>query len=64
MGFIVKLLDSGTYFTAGEDGVDTTPSREEAITNGQFSDFEEAKETAESWSGQMVLDVDYSIESI
>ena len=54
MGFIVKLLDSGNYFTAGEDDIDTTPSREEAVANGQFTHYEEAKETAETWAGQMV----------
>jgi hypothetical protein len=64
MGFIVKLLDSGNYFTAGEDGIDITPSREEAIANGQFTYYEEAKETAETWSGQMILGEDYKIESI
>ena len=63
MGFIVKLLDSGNYFTAGEDDIDTTPSREEAIANGQFTHYEEAKETAKTWSGQMVLGEDYTIES-
>ncbi len=64
MGFIVKLLDSGNYFTADEDNIDTTPSREEAIANGQFNHYEEAKETAETWSGQMVLGEDHIIESI
>ena len=64
MGFIVKLLDSGNYFTAGEDDIDTTPSREEAIANGQFTDYEEAKETAEYWSREMVLGVDYIIKSV
>lgn len=64
MGFIVKLLDSGNYFTAGEDGIDTTSSREDAIANGQFSEYEEAKENAEYWSGQMELGVDYIIESV
>ncbi|HBM1867678.1 hypothetical protein [Acinetobacter nosocomialis] len=64
MGFIVKLLESGNYFTAGGDGIDTTSSRDEAIANGQFADYEEAKETAETWSGQMVLEEDYTIESV
>ncbi|EFF82191.1 hypothetical protein HMP0015_2349, partial [Acinetobacter haemolyticus ATCC 19194] len=61
MGFIVKLLDSGNYFTAGEDGIDTTLSREKAIANGQFTHYEEEKETAETWSGQMALGEDYTI---
>lgn len=64
MGFIVKLLGSGNYFIAGEDDIDITHSREEAIANGQFIHYEEAKETAETWSGQIVLDEDYTIESI
>lgn len=64
MGFIVKLLDSANYFTAGEDDIDTTPSREEAVASGQFTHYEEAKETAEYWSGQMVLNVDYIFESV
>ncbi|WP_265734977.1 hypothetical protein [Acinetobacter nosocomialis] len=42
----------------------TTPSREEAISEGQFDEYEEAKETAEYWSRQMVLGVDYIIESV
>lgn len=64
MGYIVKLLDSGSYFTAGEDGVDTTESKQEAIENGQFSDYESAKDTAETWSGQMELGRDYEIEKV
>lgn len=64
MGFIVKLLDSGNYFTAGADDLITTHSREEAIANGQFTHYEEAKETAETWSGQMILGEDYTIESV
>lgn len=63
MAYIVKLLDTGKYFVAGEDGVDTTDSRQEALENGQFEDYESAKETAETWSGDMILDRDFSIES-
>lgn len=64
MGYIVKLLGSESYFTAGEDGIDTTDSRQHAIDNGQFDDYESAQETAESWSGQMQLGRDYIIEKV
>lgn len=64
MGFIVKLLESGNYFIGDEGEIVTTSSREEAISEGQFDEYKEAKETAEYWSGQMVLGVDYIIESV
>ncbi|WP_180122277.1 hypothetical protein [Acinetobacter sp. YH12086] len=64
MGYIVKLLESGNYFVGDEGEIVTTSSREEAISEGQFEAYEEAKETAEDWCGQMVLGVDYIIESV
>ena len=59
-----KLLDSGKYFIPGEDDIDTTENRNEAIRIGQFEDYDQAKETAETWSGQMVLNIDYAIEAV
>ena len=64
MGYIVKLLESGNYFVGDEGEIVTTSSREEAISEGQFEEYEEAKETAEYWSKQMVLGVDYIIKSV
>lgn len=64
MAYIVKLTPDNLYFTAGEDGVATTASRQEAIENGQFEDYDSAKLTAESWSGGMQLGRDYIIENI
>ncbi|AUM25547.1 hypothetical protein A1E89_RS00800 [Acinetobacter baumannii] len=64
MGFIVKLLESGNYFIGDEGEIITTSSREEAISEGQFEEYEEAKETAEYWSKQVVLGVNYIIESV
>lgn len=64
MGYIVKLLESGNYFIGDGGEIITTSSRDEAIADGQFNGYEEAKETAEYWSGQMVLGVDYIIESV
>lgn len=64
MGYIVKLLESGNYFVGDEGEIVTTSSREKAISEGQFEAYEEAKETAEYWSGQMELGVDYIIESV
>lgn len=64
MGYIVKLLESGNYFIGDGGEIATTSSRKEAISDGQFDEYEEAKETAEYWSGQMVLGVDYIIESV
>lgn len=64
MGYIVKILESGNYFVGDEGEIVTTSSREEAISEGQFDEYEEAKETAEHWSREMVLGVDYIIESV
>lgn len=64
MGYIVKLLESGNYFVGNEGEIVTTSSREDAISEGKFEEYEEAKETAEYWSKQMVLGVDYIIESV
>lgn len=64
MGYIVKILESGNYFIGDGGEIITTSSREEALSNGLFDGYEEAKDTAESWSGQMVIGVDYIIESI
>lgn len=64
MGYIVKLVESGNYFVGNEGEIVTTSSREEAISEGEFEEYEEAKETAEYWSKQMVLGVDYIIESV
>lgn len=64
MGYIVKLLESGNYLVGDGGEIITTPFREEALSDGQFDGYEEAKETAESWSGEMVLGVDYIIESV
>ncbi|MTD10935.1 hypothetical protein GIX10_05675 [Acinetobacter sp. YIM 103518] len=64
MGYIVKVVESGNYFVGNEGEIVTTSSREEAISEGQFEEYEEAKETAEYWSKQMVLGVDYIIESV
>lgn len=64
MGYIVKLLDSGKFFIPGEDDIETTENRNEAIMIGQFEDYDQAKETAETWSGQMILNIDYAIEAV
>ena len=64
MGYIVKLLESGNYFVGDEGEIVTTSSRKEAISDGQFDEYEEAKETAEYWSREMVLGVDYIIKSV
>lgn len=64
MGYIVKIIPENIYFTAGIDGVDTTDSKREAIENGQFNDYNEAKETAETWSGDMIFGRDFIIESV
>ncbi|HDI5576838.1 TPA: hypothetical protein PNT55_003928, partial [Acinetobacter baumannii] len=54
----------GNYFIGDEGEIITTSSREEAISEGQFEEYEEAKETAEYWSKQVVLGVNYIIESV
>ena len=64
MRYIVKVIPENVYFTAGEDGMATTDSKQEAIENGQFDDYESAKETAETWSNDMVLGRDFIIETI
>ena len=64
MGYIVKLLESGNYFVGDEGQIVANSSREKAISEGQFDEYEEAKETAEYWSKQMALGVDYIIESV
>lgn len=64
MGYIVKLIPDNLYFVPSDDGVETSDSREEAIETGQFDDYESAKETAESWSGQMIIGQDFIIEKI
>lgn len=65
MGYIVKLIENNEYFIPDSDGdIDTTQSRNEAIATGQFDDYESAKETAESWSGDMVLGRDFIIETV
>ena len=64
MGYIVKLIESGNYFVGHGGEIVTISSRKEAISDGQFDEYEEAKETAEYWSREMVLGVDYIIESV
>lgn len=65
MSFIVKLLDTGNYLIEGKDGeIDTTDDRKIATIRGKFNDYEDAKETTESWSGGMVLGENYEIEPV
>lgn len=62
MGYIVKLLDSNTYFIPDDNGdVGTTESKEQAIKIGQFADFEEADLSAQYFSKDMARGVDYEI---
>ncbi|WP_392471906.1 hypothetical protein [Acinetobacter sp. YQ_14] len=62
MGYIVKLLDSNTYFISDDNGdVGTTESKEQAIKIGQFGDFEEADLSAQYFSKDMARGIDYEI---
>lgn len=47
MGYIVKLIESGNYFVGDEGQIVANSSREKAISEDQFDEYEEAKETAE-----------------
>lgn len=65
MGYIVKLIPENVYFVDdGEGWSTTTDSRQEAIQNGQFDDYDVAKESAECWSGGMVLGETFIIEDV
>lgn len=65
MGYIVKLIPENVYFVDdGEGWSTTTDLRQEAIQNGQFDDYDVAKESAECWSGGMVLGETFIIEDV
>lgn len=65
MGYIVKLIPQNIYFIDDYSGdMGTTNSRQEAIENGQFDDYDVAKESAECWSGGMVLGETFIIEDV
>ena len=64
MGYIIKLISESCYIIPDDEGdMTTTKSREEAVDIGSFDDFESADETANFFSGGMVRDIDYRIES-
>lgn len=65
MGYLVKLLDSNEYFIPSEDGdVTTTADRGLDRQIGVFGSYDEANDTAQTFSKDMILDRDYSIEKI
>lgn len=63
MGYIVRLISEGAYLIPVDGMIGCTKSREEAIQEGQFDDFDAADETAQCFSGGMTRGVDYVIES-
>jgi hypothetical protein len=65
MSYLIKLHSDNCYLISdGEGDMITTNSRQEAIRDGLFDDFESADETAQCFSGGMTRGVDYVIESI
>lgn len=65
MSYLIKLYPDNCYlFSDGEGDMITTSSRQEAIRDGLFDDFESADDTAQCFSSGMTRGVDYIIESV
>ena len=64
MGYIVRLIAEDSYLIPVDGMIGSTDSREEAIQEGQFDDFDAADETAQCFSGRMTVDVDYTVEFV
>lgn len=65
MSYLIKLYPDNCYLISdGEGDMITTNSRQEAMQDGLFDDFESADDTAQCFSGGMTRGVDYIIESI
>ena len=65
MSYLIKLYPDNCYLISdGEGDMITTNSRQEAIRDGLFDDFESADDTAQCFSSGMTRGVDYIIESV
>lgn len=65
MSYLIKLYPDNCYLISdGEGDMITTNSRQEAMQDGLFDDFESADDTAQCFSGGMTRGVDYIIEAV
>lgn len=65
MPYLIKLYPDNCYVISdGKGDMITTNSRQEAMQDGLFDDFESADGTAQCFSGGMTRGVDYIIESV
>ena len=65
MSYLIKLYPDNCYLISdGEGDMITTNSRQEAMQDGLFDDFESADDTAQCFSSGMTRGVDYIIESV
>ncbi|WP_374527953.1 hypothetical protein [Acinetobacter sp.] len=65
MSYLIKLYPDNSYLISdGEGDMITTNSRQEAMQDGLFDDFESADDTAQCFSGGMDRGVDYIIEAV
>ena len=65
MSYLIKLYPDNCYLISdGEGDMITTNSRQDAMQDGLFDDFESADDTAQCFSGGMTRGVDYIIEAV